>query len=398
MKYNYKSGDHFGNIFTNTIEASSLDEAKRLIFEQGQEILSIEKQKSIAGGFLKNKKNAVNLILITKLFATLLKSGMDILKVLETVMQYSEDESLKYVIKNLYQNVSSGETLASGMRRNSSFFSEYYASSVEAGEVTGNLVVTFETLYIHINAKAKIVKKIKLAMMYPTFLICFALVVVIFMSVFVMPTFAGVYSSFGKKLPFITQFILNISYMVRHYWYIIFIIVVAVFMFMKKRSSQERLRKILSKLVLKQRKLREFVYIRESVSVFRTLNLAIKSGIPLLGGLELAKKNIANDYIRKDFDVIIENVANGEKISESFKRVNFPSLAVQMLYIGENSNQLEDMLESISELYEEEIERALMTLMAFIEPVMILFVGVLIGTMVIAMILPILTLSSAVSG
>jgi len=396
MKYNYKSGDQFGNIFSSTIEAGSIDEAKRLILEQGQEVLFIEKQKTMTSLF-KKKKNAENLLLLTKLFGTLLKSGMDILKVLETVMQYSSDESMKYVIKNLYQNVSSGETLANSMRRNSSFFSEYYSASIEAGERTGNLVITFETLYTHINARAKIIKKIKLAMMYPTFLICFAFVVVIFMSVFVMPTFAGVYASFNKKLPFITQLILTLSYGVRHYWYVFLLIIVGLFFYFKKESSQEKVRKLLSALVLKINKTREFVYIRESVNVFRTLNLAIKSGIPLLGGLELARKNITNDYIRNDFEVILERVANGEKISESFKRANFPTLAVQMLFIGENSNQLEDMLESISELYEEEIERSLMTLMAFIEPVMILFVGAIIGTIVIAMILPILTLSTVVS-
>ncbi len=396
MKFYYKCGTVSGQIIEEYIEANNISEARNILEEKGYIIFEIKKESEFLG-ILERRNEKKEIIAVTKMFGVLLKSGLEIVKIIDSVTEQIESKNLKKALREVLMDIKTGLTFSDSLRKHEKYFDSFYCSAVEAGERTGELETTFKRLYNYLKTKDNIRNKIRLAMIYPMFLAFFSIAVVLFLSLYVLPSFAKIYSSFGKSLPLITKVVMGISTGIRNYWYLIILAIGLGIYFGKKAIRNRDIMKKLDTFILKIPALKNFIYKKEIVNGFKTLSLSVGSGMDIIKSMNLAKESITNIKIKENFEKIVVEVSEGKKLSTAFNKYDFPKIAVQMINAGEESNNLEEMLDNASEYYEEELENAVEGMMGFMEPLLILIVGTLVGTIIIAMILPILMLSTAVS-
>lgn len=393
MKFEYKCGTPSGDIVEDIIEAVNENDAKEKLESKGLYVFFVKKQKK---SFELNFNKKKEIIPFTKMFHVLLKSGMEIINILEVLAEQIENPAFKASVQAVIRDVRSGNSLADSMKKQNTYFTDFYCTAVEAGEKTGALVETFDRLHKYIKSQEKIKAKIRLAAIYPVFLISFAVVVVLFLSLYVLPSFAKIYNSFGKQIPGITKLVLDTSMFIRSFWFLILGAIFASLWGLKKYSEDASRKYNLDKIILKLPNVGEFIHKKENTTMFRTLALSISSGMDILKSLEIAQNTFENLVLKEKFKNVIIKVSQGERLSTSLKEAEVPKMAAYMISAGEESNNLEEMLDSVSEFYEEEMENGVAALIGFIEPLLILFVGGIIGFIIVAMLLPILTLSTAV--
>lgn len=394
MKFMYKCGTPSGEIIEDMIEAASSSEAKEKLESKNYYVFYIKKEKKKIEFGLNSQKE---LVPFTKMFHVLLKSGMEIINILEILMEQIENMKFKNSVTAVIRDVRSGLSLAESMKKQPAFFSDFYCSAVESGEKTGALTQTFDRLHKYMKSQDKIKAKIKLAMIYPVFLVTFAMIVVLFLSLYVLPSFSKIYSSFGKELPAMTKIVLNTSTFVKNFWFLILAAIAGFIFGLKKYAEDKERRYKLDTFILKIPKIGDFIHKKENTTMFRTLALSISSGMDILKSLEIAQNTFTNLVLRNGFNEVIRKVSQGERLSNSLREAGVPKMAAYMVSAGEESNNLEEMLDSVSEFYEEDMENEVASLIGFIEPMLILVVGAMIGFIIVAMLLPILTLSTAVS-
>ncbi len=392
MKYNYVCGIKNGKIIEGSINKNSKKEAEFFLTNKGYSILKLEKEKNKFK--LKSSKNSI--IVFTKMFSSLIKSGISIEEALKIIYTQSESEDLKEILKGVIKEVKSGNSLACSFRKYPEYFDEYYSSIVEAGEKNGFLFETFINLYNYLVNRNKFKKKLIVSLTYPVFLAIFSLIVVLFLSMFVLPAFSKIYDSFDKELPLITAIILIFSNFFKRNWYIMLFLILAIaFSFLNILEDKKNKLKFDS-MLLNLKILKKYIYTKNISSFFTILSLSLKSGMDIITSLNMSIKNISNLKIKEDLKVAIKDVIRGESLSSALNNINFPVISIQMIGAGEKSNNLEEMLDEVVEIYQYELEHSLKIIIGFLEPIMIIIIGIFIGTIILAIILPILTLSSAV--
>ncbi len=392
MKYNYVCGIKNGQIIEGSINKNSKKEAEFFLTNKGYSILKLEKEKNKFK--LKSSKNSI--IVFTKMFSSLIKSGISVEEALKIIYTQSESKELKEILKGVIKEVKSGNSLAYSFRKYPEFFSDYYSSIIEAGEKNGFLYETFTNLYNYLINKNKFRKKLIVTLTYPVFLTVFSLIVVLFLSIFVLPAFSKIYDSFNKELPLITSIILTFSNFLKRNWYILLFFSLGL-NFLILNILKDKNNKLKFDLILLNSKiLKKYIYTRNISSFFTILSLSLKSGMDIITSLNISIKNISNLKIKEDLKVAIKDVIKGENLSSALNNINFPIISIQMIGAGEKSNNLEEMLDEVVKIYQYELEHSLSIITGFLEPIMIIIIGIFIGTIILAIILPILTLSSAV--
>ncbi len=392
MKYNYVCGIKNGKIIEGSINKNSKKEAEFFLTNKGYSILKLEKEKNKFK--LKSSKNSI--IVFTKMFSSLIKSGISVEEALKIIYTQSESKELKEILKGVIKEVKSGNSLAYSFRKYPEFFSDYYSSIIEAGEKNGFLYETFTNLYNYLINKNKFRKKLIVTLTYPVFLTVFSLIVVLFLSIFVLPAFSKIYDSFNKELPLITSIILTFSNFLKRNWYILLFFSLGL-NFLILNILKDKNNKLKFDLILLNSKiLKKYIYTRNISSFFTILSLSLKSGMDIITSLNISIKNISNLKIKEDLKVAIKDVIKGENLSSALNNINFPIISIQMIGAGEKSNNLEEMLDEVVKIYQYELEHSLSIITGFLEPIMIIIIGIFIGTIILAIILPILTLSSAV--
>ncbi len=345
------------------------------------------------GGKVKDKEMAI----FTRQFSTMVDAGLPLVQCLTILAEQSESKTLRTVTSKVAGSVEAGSTLADALRRHPKTFDELYVNLVEVGEAGGILDTVLQRLSVYIEKAAALKRKVKSAMIYPLTIVGVAFVVIIFMLTFVIPTFAKMFTSMGADLPLPTLIVIRLSDFAARFWWLIIGGAIGIVVGIRAYYKTEGGRSLIDALVLK---LPVFGTLVRKVAVARftrTLGTLVSSGVPILEGLRITARTAGNRVVERAVLETRASVTAGKTLAEPLKASTvFPPMVVQMISVGEQTGALDTMLNKIADFYDDEVDTAVSALTALLEPLMIVFLGVVIGGLVIAMYLPIFRLVTLV--
>lgn len=338
-----------------------------------------------------------DIVLFTRQFATMIDAGLPIVQGLDILSRQNESPAFKKVLLSVKESVETGGTLADGLRKHPKAFDDLFSNMIEAGEKGGILDIILERLAVYLEKSMKLKREVKTAMIYPGVVIGASFLVTSILLIFVIPTFAELFSEFGAALPLPTQIVLKVSDFFVSYWYLIFGgLGLGLFMF-RRFSATPRGKEVLHPIYLKLPVFGEIIRKVAVARFTRTLGTMISSGVPILDALNICARTAGNSVVEREVLRARVSISEGKSMVEPLSdSVIFPPMVVQMIGVGEQTGALDAMLNKIAQFYEEEVDNAVSSMKQLIEPLMILFLGVLIGGLVIAMYLPIFKLGSVV--
>ncbi|MEI7946155.1 MAG: type II secretion system F family protein [bacterium] len=339
------------------------------------------------------------LIPFTRQMASMLNAGMSVLVSICTLEEQCEHPGFKVVLKSLRQSIESGAPVSDGLRMFPKIFDEMYVNMVAAGEKSGQFAGVLKRLAAMLDSSARLIRKVKSAMTYPTVILGMALLIASGLIVFVVPVFAEMFSGFGKALPGPTQFLVDISEFVKQRWYMVIgVVVVSIFVFKKWVSTP------IGHYKFDQFKLKLPIFgpLLQKVAVSRFCRLfaqMLTSGVPILDSMEIVGKSLGNKVMEDAILSARSGVEQGNLLSVALEgKPCLPILMIRMIAAGEKSGRVDEMLESVANTYDDEVESMLATLTSLMEPFLMVFLGVVIGGIVVAMFLPIFQMGSVVGG
>ncbi len=345
------------------------------------------------GGKVKDKEMAI----FTRQFSTMVDAGLPLVQCLTILAEQSESKTLRGVTSRVAGSVEAGSTLADALRRHPKTFDELFVNLVEVGEAGGILDTVLQRLSVYIEKAAALKRKVKSAMIYPLTIVGVAFIVVIFMLTFVIPTFAKMFAGMGADLPLPTVIVIRLSEFATRFWWLIIGAAIGIVVGIRAYYKTEGGRSLIDALVLK---LPVFGTLIRKVSVARftrTLGTLVSSGVPILEGLRITARTAGNRVVERAVLETRASVTAGKTLAEPLKASTvFPPMVVQMISVGEQTGALDAMLNKIADFYDDEVDTAVTALTALLEPMMIVFLGVVIGGLVIAMYLPIFKLVTLV--
>ncbi|MCP4716464.1 MAG: type II secretion system F family protein, partial [Deltaproteobacteria bacterium] len=331
-----------------------------------------------------------DLILFTRQFSTMIDSGLPLIQGLEILAEQEENPTFKKILKQVKSDVEGGSSLADAMKKHPKAFDNLYVNLVAAGEMGGILDTILQRLAAYIEKNAKLVGKVKGAMVYPTTIMIIAFVVIAIMLIFVIPVFSEMFEGFGGELPGLTQAVVDLSDFLRGNWYYVFGgVAVSVFAFKKYRATDKG-EYLTDKLLLKMPVVGDLLRKSAVAKFTRTLGTMISSGVPILDGMDIVAKTAGNRLVQEAIERTKDSISEGKTIAEPLLQSGiFPPMVCQMVSVGESTGALDSMLGKIADFYEDEVDAAVDALTALIEPFMMVFLGGTVGTMLAAMYLPI---------
>ena len=398
--YVWKGKNSFGEKRTGEIEA--VDESgarlqlKRLRIDDP--IIKIKPKDLFEKiDFFKPKITGKDIVIFTRQLSTMIDAGLPLVQCLQILGKQQDNMTFKKVLTTIQSDVETGTTLADSMRKHPKAFDNLYANMIEAGELGGILDTILSRLAAFKEKSMALQKKIKGAMTYPAICLGISLVILTVILVFVVPVFEKMFKDFGSTLPAPTQVVINLSNFFKSN--IIFIILaVAIFSWVfKKIYKTDKGRLKIDYMILWAPVMGSLIR-KVAVSKFtRTLSTMLQSGVPILDALQVVARTSGNMIIERAVIRVAESIAEGRPIAEPLEESGvFPNMVVQMIHVGESVGALDTMLEKIADFYDEEVDQAVENLTAMIEPFMMVFLGGMIGGLVVAMYLPIFKIASVV--
>ena len=340
-----------------------------------------------------------DVILFCRQFSTMLDAGLPIIQCLGILQQQQENKRLKKILKDVKEAVEGGQTFAEALKKYPQQFDDLFVNMVAAGEASGVLDTILKRLSTYLEKAAKLKKRIKGAMVYPAITFLVAIVVVGVIMVFVIPVFEQMFSDFGGQLPAPTQIVVNLSRMIRaNILYLLGAVALAVFALRRVRKT-EKGRAAIDRYLLTVPVFGPLLR-RVAVAKFsRTLGTMLTSGVSILDALDIVAKTSGNKTVETAIYRVRQGIAEGRTMSEPLAESGvFPAMVCQMIAVGESTGALDTMLIKIADFYDEEVDQAVENLTAAIEPVMMIFMGVIIGGLVVSMYLPIFKMAGAITG
>jgi len=386
-----------GDLRTATIDAPNRDEVVAQLRRQRLNVVKIDEtaqaQKKKRAGKIKMR----DVVIFTRQFSTMINAGLPLVQALHILAKQSENPALKDVTRAVVYDVESGHTVADALRKHPKAFTDLYVNMVAAGEAGGILDTILMRLATFMEKNDALVRKVKGAMIYPGVITSVAAIAIIVLLLFVIPVFEKMFASVGMALPLPTRVVIGMSKFLQGYWWAVLAIIIGGGYMLKKYYATNDGKLAIDRLMLKMPVLGD-VLRKSAVSRFtRTLGTLIGSGVSILDGLEITAKTAGNRVIS---DAIMESrtsIAGGETISAPLEKSKvFPPMVISMIAVGEQTGGLDEMLSKIADFYDEEVDAAVSGLLSLMEPVMIVFLGVVVGGMVVAMYLPIFDMMNAV--
>jgi type IV pilus assembly protein PilC len=389
-----------GEAQSGEIDVARQEEALELLRRKKILVTSLRAK----GGFKLPKFGGVSvstkdLAIFTRQFATMISAGLPLVQCLDILAKQSSKPSFGRVIAEVTREVESGSTLADALGRHKTVFDDLFRNMVAAGEAGGVLDEILMRLATYIEKADALKRKVQGAMVYPTVVLTVALGATAFMLIFIIPTFAKMFSDFGGELPLPTKIVLFFSNALQMLWWAIILAMVAVGVAFSRFYSTEGGRRTIDAMMLKLPVLGD-VLMKGAVARFtRTLGTLIASGVPILAGLEITARTAGNKIIAEAIMTARASIREGETVAAPLKASGvFPPMVVQMISVGEQTGALDEMLTKIAVFYEAEVDSAVDAMTSIIEPVMIVVMGGIVGGMVVAMYLPMFKLISVVAG
>ena len=389
-----------GSMQKGEVVAKSRDEVIAVLRKQRILVTSVQQkvgQINISipgfGGKVKDK----DIVVFTRQLATMIDAGLPLVQCLEILANQAENRVFGKAIADIRADVEGGSTYADALRKHPKVFDELYVNMVAAGEAGGILDTILNRLSKHIEKAMKLKKQIKGAMVYPSTIVGVAIVVISILMVWVIPTFATIFTDFGGALPLPTQIVINASnFMKSNFLYMIIGAVTFCFL-LRAYYRTEKGRRNIDALLLKLPVFGDLIRKAAVAKFTRTLGTLISSGVPILEGLIIVAKTAGNKIIEEAILVARQSISEGKTIADPIAKAKvFPPMVVQMIAVGETAGALDAMLAKIADFYDDEVDAAVTALTALMEPMLMIFLGVVIGFIVIAMYLPIFKLGSVV--
>ena len=351
-------------------------------------------ERSAAGergaGSAFKKVKAKSLQVFARQFATMIAAGVSVVAALVTLEEQTDDKYLKEVIADVRSDVEGGVILSKALARHPKVFNRLFVAMVEAGESSGTLDTVLDRVATQIEKETQIRRRVKGAMIYPAVVITFASLVLTFMLLFIIPVFVKVFDSLDGKLPTLTLFVMHMSYAMRHYWFIIFPAIGGIIFGFRKWKQSEHGRQLWDRFKLKiPLKIGDVVHKIALARFSRTLATLVSSGVDIIRALEITGATSGNWVVEQALADIRTRVHEGVPISQPLQEDPvFPPMVGQMVKIGEETGELDGMLGKIADFYEDEVDASIQSLTSIIEPILMIGVGFMVGTIVIAMYLP----------
>jgi type IV pilus assembly protein PilC len=389
--YTYKARTVGGESQTGEMTASTEADVVGQLRRRRLVVVSVrEKPKelklSLGGRRIKTK----DLVLFTRQFATMINAGLPLVQSLDILANQQPNKKAAEKIAAVLSDVESGSTLADAMGRHKDFFSEIYVNMVTAGEAGGILDVILVRLAEYLEAAEKLKRKVKGAMFYPVTVLSFSGLAIAGLLIFVIPTFAGFFESANVPMPLLTRFVMGMSDFLLVWWWALVAGIIGAGWLIRTYRKTPAGRLATDRLLLRIPVLGGVLRKSAIARFSRTLGTLVQSGVPILDGLEITARTSGNRVVEDAVMKSRASIAGGETIAEPLKRSDvFPPMVVQMINVGEQTGGLDDMLSKIADFYDDEVDSSVSALTSIMEPVMIVFLGAIVGVMVIAMYLPI---------
>jgi type IV pilus assembly protein PilC len=387
-----------GAIQKGEMVAKSHEEVTNHLRKQNILVTSVQtKSGGLASLSFGGKVKEKDIVVFTRQFATMIDAGLPLVQCLEILSTQSDNKILAKTIGEVRADVESGSTYADALKKHPKVFDDLYVNMVAAGEVGGILDTILSRLAKHIEKSMKLKKQIKSAMVYPATILGVAVIVITVLMVYVIPIFAQMFSDFGQALPALTQMVIDTSHFLqRNIIYIAGGLGTIIFL-LKRWYKTPTGRRAMDKFALKLPVFGDLIRKAAVAKFTRTLGTLISSGVPILEGLIIVSRTSGNKVIEEALMSARQSISEGKTISDPLgKSKVFPPMVVQMISVGETTGALDAMLGKIADFYDDEVEAAVTALTSLLEPMLMVFLGVTIGTIVIAMYLPIFELASAV--
>lgn len=400
--YLYKGMDRAGKEIKNTINVESIVAAKQRIKSMGIMLIDIREQKaqgtSGGGSLLRLKGGSVpvdDLAMMTRQLATLIKAKIQIVEALAALVDQVENANLRLVLSDLRQKVNEGASLAKALQDHPKVFNSVYVNMVEAGEASGTLEIVLLRLADFTESQVRLKNKIKGAMTYPMIMGIFGFVMMNVIFIFVIPKIAKIFTSMKKELPFITKVCIWISDFLLNYWWLVIVGIIASIYLINKYINTPRGQSRWHTIQLKLPILGILVKMINVSRFCSTLGTLLNSGVPILTALTIVKNLIPNVHMKDAVEKARLSVSEGASLTNPLVQSGyFPPLVTHMIRLGEKSGELEPMLKIISENYEDQVQSKIGGLTSVLEPIMMIVLGVAIGFIVFAVVIPMMNMNS----
>ena len=392
--FEWEGKDRNGKIVRGEVRAGGENQVQASLRRQGVLPTKIKKRRTSSGKRIKPK----DIALFTRQMATMMKAGVPLLQAFDIVGRGNANQSVTKLLNDIRTDVETGTSLNSAFRKYPMYFDTLYCNLVEAGEAAGILEALLDRLATYMEKTEAIKGKIKSALMYPISVVIVAFVVVTVIMIFVIPAFKEVFTSFGADLPGPTLVVMSMSEIFVKWWWLIFgVIGGGFYFFMQAWKRSEKMQVVMDRLMLKIPVFGDLINKSAIARWTRTLSTMFAAGVPLVEALDSVGGASGNAVYAIATDKIQQEVATGTSLTAAMTNANvFPSMVLQMCAIGEESGSIDHMLGKAADFYEEEVDEMVKGLSSLMEPIIIVFLGTIIGGIVVAMYLPIFKLGQVV--
>jgi len=388
--YSWKGRTRAGKVQEGVLVAESKEAALAVLRKQQIIVSAVtERGKEFALPILKGKVSSKEIAVFTRQFSVMIDAGLPLVQCLEILGTQQQNKTFQRVLFQVRQDVEAGSTLADALRKQPRAFDDLYCNMVAAGEAGGILDTILQRLAQYIEKAVKLRSAVRSAMVYPSAVIGIAILVVWVILWKVIPTFAALFQGLGASLPLPTRITIALSHFIGSFWWLIFGFVFGGAFLLYRYHKTYVGRRVIDRAMLRVPVL-GMVLRKIAVARFcRTLGTLVSSGVPILEALEITARTAGNAIVEDAIMTVRQGVEQGKTIADPLQGVGvFPDMVVQMVAVGEQTGALETMLSKIADFYEDEVDEATANLLALLEPIMIAFLGVVIGGIVISMYMP----------
>lgn len=396
--YRYIAKDKAGKTLTGMLEGNSDGEVAEVLHKKELIIVSVQPAKARPVKAKDRKIKLDELVIFSRQLATMIDAGIPLVQALGILSEQIENKNLKNIVVLVRQDIEAGMSFCDALAKHPNVFSEFFINMTRAGEASGMLDQVLDRLATYLEKNAALTRKVKSSLVYPAVVISMALIITALLLLKVVPTFKGIFDLLGGQLPLPTRVLIGISDALRHWFlYIVGVIVGLIFLFKKYISTQK------GRYNFDRQKLRFPVlgtlFRKVAIAKFsRTFSTLVKSGVAILNALDIVAKTSGNKVVEEAVMNCRIAVRNGEPIARPLAKSGvFPPIVCRMIGVGEQTGQLEKMLSKIADFYDEQVDAAVAGLTSMIEPLVIAFLGVIIGGIVISLFLPIFKITELIS-
>ncbi|RKZ28630.1 type II secretion system F family protein [bacterium] len=397
--FEYTGRTSTGQPVSGSLEAKNKDEIIKLLRKQRVIVTKIKKKPKQINIVIGSGIKAIEISRFTRQFAVMIEAGLPLVQCLDILATQTPNKIFAKKLADVRDSVSSGSTLANALAKHKKVFDELYVNMVEAGEISGALETILKRLAEYREKADAIKRKVKGAMTYPAIVTTMLVLIAWVMLTFIVPIFAGMFEGLGAELPKPTQIVMNISNWLKHNMLVMFVILAAIIIIYKILNKNPKTKYYLDLIKLKMPIFGQLVRKSAVAKFSRTLSTLLQSGVNIIDALTITSKTAGNKVLERAIKNAIISISQGETITAPLEESNvFPPMVIQMINVGEKTGNIDEMLSRVADFYDEEVDAAVESLTALIEPLMTVVMGVVVGALLIAMYLPMFDIIGKIKG